>query len=216
MPLTLNSAFVTDKNQLATTNRTLICLEIEIPGVADHVKIVQDNEDLIWNGATWTGGIDFDITDVQESSTGEVPRIEVSIANVNRVMGAYIENYDAYIKANGYSPLVVHIFVVNTASIAADPNCDPEVEHIFEMKQPKDNAQRAVFVLGATNINARRFPQNRILKNHCRYKPFKGTLCGYAGTATVCDRTLKRCRALSNSNRYGGAPGVGKSGFTVN
>jgi hypothetical protein len=41
---------------------------------------------------------------------------------------------------------------------------------------------------------------------------FKGRRCGYAGSETVCDRTMDRCQALSNFQRYGGWPSVPQIG----
>jgi hypothetical protein len=38
----------------------------------------------------------------------------------------------------------------------------------------------------------------------CRWKKFKGTYCGYSGSATWCDRTYARCQALSNTDNFGG------------
>lgn len=42
----------------------------------------------------------------------------------------------------------------------------------------------------------------------CRWKKFKGEPCGYSGSATWCDRTYKRCAALSNTTNFGGFPEV--------
>lgn len=38
----------------------------------------------------------------------------------------------------------------------------------------------------------------------CRWKVFKGTECGYAGSETWCDRSYSRCEALSNADNFGG------------
>lgn len=47
----------------------------------------------------------------------------------------------------------------------------------------------------------------RTLSKHsasCRWKEFKGTECGYAGSETWCDRTYARCEVLSNTASFGG------------
>jgi phage-related protein len=93
-------------------------------------------------------------------------------------------------------------------------NPDAEVEHVYELIQPKTDSMWATFVLGASNPFRKRFPQGRILKNHCRYI-FKDAWCGYSGGETECDKTLARCRVLLNSTRYGGFPGVGRGGIKV-
>lgn len=38
----------------------------------------------------------------------------------------------------------------------------------------------------------------------CRWRVFKGTECEYAGTYTFCDRSYARCKALLNTNNFGG------------
>jgi len=158
----------------------------------------------------------FTINEISENSSGEVPLVTVQISNVTRVLDQYIELYYSYILTYGYSPISVSICVINTKVIAADSDAAPEVDHLFELKQPKADPEWATFILSASNPYNRRFPQNRILRNHCRYK-FKGTdgRCGYTGAATSCDHTLLSCRALGNSMRFGNAPGVGQSGFDI-
>ncbi len=53
MPLSLSSIAIEEKNKLATDSVFLICLEITIPGVAEPVRVVRNNEDLTWQGETW-------------------------------------------------------------------------------------------------------------------------------------------------------------------
>lgn len=38
----------------------------------------------------------------------------------------------------------------------------------------------------------------------CRWKKFKGTECGYSGSAAWCDRTYARCETLGNAANFGG------------
>lgn len=222
MPLPLSSTAITEKNKLNTDSVFLVCLRIVIPGIDDPVRLVNNSENITWQhpedtqAETWIAAPVFNISEISDGSSGEVPQVNIQISNVSRVMDQYIQYYDDYIKANGYSPITVSIAVINTKVIAADPNANPEVEHTFELKQPKCNAEWATFVLSASNPYQRRFPQNRILRNHCRYK-FKGAdgLCGYTGADTTCNHTLLGCRAKNNSRRFGNAPGVGLGGFDI-
>jgi hypothetical protein len=41
---------------------------------------------------------------------------------------------------------------------------------------------------------------------------FRGSRCGYAGSETICDRTMARCQALANFQRFGGWPSVPQVG----
>lgn len=210
MPLSLSSQAITDKNSLASDTVWLLALAITIPGVADPVRVVRNNENITWDGETWVA-FPFEIDEIGEESKGEVPQVEIRVSNVSRAMEAYLQAYDTYTKANGYTPITVTIYVLNSKNLASST---PEVEHLFELKHPKTNSVWATFVLGASNPFNQRYPQARILKNHCRFI-FKGTLCAYAGAETTCNKTLVRCRALSNSERFGGFPGVGVGGLRL-
>ncbi len=220
-PLPLSSLAIEEKNKLNTDSVFLVCLRIIIPGVEEIIRIVSNSENIIWQhpedsaAETWVA-FPFQINEISEGSSGEVPCVTIQVSNISRVMDQYLQFYDAYIKANGYSPSTVSICVVNTRVIATYPAAEPEVEHTFELQQPKCDAQWATFVLSAGNPYMRRFPQNRILRNHCRYK-FKGDdgRCGYTGAETTCDHTLIQCRARNNSIRFGNAPGVGLGGFDI-
>lgn len=207
MPLDLTPAVMADKNKLASTACNLIALEISIPGVNEPLRVVHNTESITWSGAEWAA-FPFELDEVTDLGTGEVPRVEVRVSNVSRVMEQYIHQYDAWVKNNGYQPITCRILVVNTADIASG---QPVVEHRFELKQPKTDANWCTFVLGASNPFELRYPRDMIRKNFCRFR-FKGARCGYKGAAARCDKTLTRCRQLGNSERFGGFPGVGASG----
>lgn len=209
MPRDLSAIAMMEKNKLASDGVWLIALEFDIPGLTDSVRLVRNTENITWRGVAWVA-FPFEIDDVTEQSKTEVPQVVIRIGNVNRAIEAYIHDYDDYCKSSGYEPLDVHIYVLNSNDLA---NNDPVAEHIFQLTQPKTTPTWATFTLGTTNPFARRYPQDRVLKNHCRFR-FRSALCGYTGSATSCDHTLARCRALGNSARFGGFPGASGSGLT--
>ena len=208
--LPLSSVAIQEKNKLATDSVWLLALEISIPGLGIPVRVVRNNEDVNWRGFTWQA-FPFELNEIGDDSKGVVPQVEVRVSNVSRAMESYIQNYDSYCKTNGFTPITVSIFVLNSKNLA---NATPEVEHLFELKQPKTNPTWVTFVLAASNPYNKRYPQDRILKNHCRFI-FKSVLCGYTGASTSCDKTLSTCRSLSNSARYGGFPGAGSGGLRL-
>jgi len=244
MPRTLSSFGIQEKNKLVSSTVWLLMLEIEIPG-GGTVRITSNNENVTWRGESWVA-FPFVLDEIGEDSKGEVPRVELRVSNISRGIEAYLQDYDVYLKTNGYAPVEVHIYVVNGQAIASSgavtdttadgavtstddsgaytdtlyeiTNPDAEVEHVYELIQPKTNSRWATFVLGASNPFNKRFPQARILKNHCRHI-FKDAWCKYAGATTTCDKTLTACRAMSggsNSANYGGFPGAGRGGVLVN
>ena len=211
MPRTQSSIVIEEKNKLASASAWLLALEITIPGLSAPVRVVQNDEDITWRGETWVA-MPFDLGDVADEKTGECPQVEVRVANVNRVVESYLHEWDAYCKTNGYETISFTLFLLNSADLA---NTDAAVEHSWRLDQPAADNEWVTFRLGGDDLTRVRFPRSRVLKNVCRYKTFKGSRCGYSGTATSCDRTLTTCRALDNSARFGGAPGVGGGGFKI-
>lgn len=207
---TLSSTAIEEKNKLIGNSVWLLALKITIPGLGTPIRLVRNNEAITWDGETWSA-FPFEIDEVGDVSSGEVPRVDIRVSNISRAMEVYIQAYDTYIKTNGFSPVLVNIYVLNSLNLTS---ATPEVEHLFELKQPKTNSKWATFTLGAANPFNKRFPIMRILKNHCRFI-FKGTLCGYAGVGATCDKTLTTCRSYSNSDRFGGFPGAGARGVRL-
>jgi phage-related protein len=215
MSLPLSSIAIQEKNKLSTDSIFLLCLKLTIPGVTDPVYLVANNADYVWDSITWLA-MDFQVDEISQSSSGENPQVALRVSNISRVMEAYIDAYDIYVKNNGYSPILCDFYLINTKAVTADPDCDPEVEYNFELLAPKTDPLWATFTLGAPNPWNQRFPRNRMMRNLCRYKRFKtDARCGYSGSETSCDRTLTQCRAYNNSEHFGGAPGAGQGGIRL-
>lgn len=209
----LSSIAIEEKNKLATDSIFLPCLSITIPGLTDPVRVVRDNQNLTWAGHTWIA-FPFEIDEIGDNSKGEIPQVNIMVCNISRAIEAYLQEYDTYCKTYGFAPITVDLYVINTKAVTANPNCAPEVEHSFILKQPKTDSKWATFTLGASNVYTMRVPPGRILKNTCRFK-FKDSRCGYTGSGATCTKTLTACRAYGNSVRYGGFPGTGTGGILI-
>jgi len=215
MPLSLSSVVIAEKNKLASDSVFMLAMEITVPGVTDPIRVVRNSENISWRSKIWIA-FPFEIAEIEDSK-GEVPRVEVRVSNVSRAMELYLQSYDLYCKVEGYAPIDVSIFVVNSLDLAND---DPAVQYDFELIQPKTNSRWAMFTLGATNPFERRFPPGRMSKSHCRYRfnypANTDKRCGWTGTGfTDCGKTLSDCRARSNSVRFGGVPGLGAGGISL-
>lgn len=211
MPLVLSSASIQEKNKIEGGGRYIILIDINVPGLSDHILISMDNSDTIWNGETYVS-FPFEIEEISDAASGEVPRIEVRVSNISRAMEAYIQSYDEYCKLNSYAPIEMVISVINSNNLS---ETEADYEYYYRLIQPKATPEWMTFTLGASNPFNMRTPRSRLLKNRCRYKEFKGERCGYSGVETTCSRTLVRCRELGNSSRFGGFPGVGRSPIFV-
>ena len=211
MPLTLSSIAIEEKNKLSTDSIWYLAMKVAIPGSTPiTVYVVKNTENITWAGQTWQA-FPFEIDPIAAGNKGEVPRVDVRISNVNRVLEGYVLAYDNYIKTSGFSPIVIDLYLLNSKNLAS---ATPEVWHQFELKQPKMSAQWATFTLGASNPYNKRYPQDRILKNHCRHR-FKDARCKYTGGVSVCDKTFSTCTDLSNTLNYGAFPGVGIGGLRL-
>ena len=216
MPLPLSSIAVAEKNLLATDSIWYLAIKITIPGVGTPVRVVRNNENITWDGETWVA-FPFELEEIGEESKGEVPEVVLRVSNVSRQMEAYLQDFDAYTKANGYSPIEFEIYVLNSKNLASST---PECVHYFELIQPKTDAMWATFRLGAANPFQKRFPKHRMMKNHGKvhynYPVGTSVLCGAPSSSyTTCDKTLTACRLRNNSNRYCGFPGIGAGGIRL-
>lgn len=214
MPLTISSIAIEEKNKLSAESVFLLCVLVTIPGLSDPIPLVANSENYNWDGKEWIAA-DFQIEEITDSSSGENVQVNVKISNISRVMERYIQEYDIYCKNNGYTPVTIDLYVINTKAVEADPNCDPEVEYTFDLVSPHADSEWVSFTFGSSNPWNKRFPRNRMLKNFCRYRYFKGERCGYTGSATTCDRSLTQCRSYGNSKNFGGTPGFGRGGIRV-
>lgn len=192
----LQLASILEKNKIASAEAFLIFLEIIIPGLAEHIRVVLNNEDVVWNSQTWVA-FPFELEEVTESKT-ELPSLNIKVSNVNRVMNSYVEH------ANGATGSMVILRVVNSANLASDT---PDVEETFSVQQITVDVNYATIKLGADAATTLRRPFWAYSCRNCRWK-FKSVQCGYSGAETVCNKTLSRCKALSNTNRWGGQVGI--------
>ena len=207
MPILLSPEIIAEKNKLHGGSPFLLLLDIAVPGISESLRLVMNTEDIQWRDLLWQA-IQFEIDEIQMGTDGEVPQVELRIANPNRIIEPYIDQYDSYIKKYGFSPITVRLIVVNSAHLE---NTSPVTEHIFELKTPQSNAQWVTFTLGASNPFDIRFPKDRLLKTHCRFR-FRDARCAYKGGDKTCTHTLSDCRKKKNSERFGGYVGIGKSG----
>ncbi len=206
----ISSVVKVEKNKLTTDSVFLILLEITIPSVAETIRVVNNNEDITWNSYTWQR-FPFSIDEISESSNAETSQFQIKVSNVNNIIGQYIRQYDVYVKQNGFSPIDVVLYVVNSKDL---DNPTPVYSYDLILSTQSINHLEVAFTVSARDLFRARTPQYKMYPNACRFK-FKSSLCGYTGSETSCDKTLVRCRELDNSMRYGGFPAVGNKGISI-
>lgn len=202
-----------EKNKLNTDSVFLVALKITIPGVPEPIHIVNNNEDIIWptsSGIVWQM-FPFDIDEMSETSKGETAQFSIKVGNTNNVIGDYVRQYDVWVKQNGFTPIEIILYVINTFDLA---NSTPAFEYELALNSTSITSNEVTFTVSARDLYRARMPMYRMFPNSCRFK-FKSALCGYTGSELSCDKTLGKCRSLNNSHRYGGFPSIGNQGVST-
>jgi len=203
MPLTISTQAIAEKNKLSSSDPWLILLEIARPG-EEPLRVVWNTENITWQGVEWIA-FPFRLGDVEETKAAEVPAVSLTVYDIKRYLIPTIDELDGGIGAE------VIVYIVHSAYLDNDT---PELEMAFEIIETHIGHDCSItFKLGAENLLHYRNPPDRYLQGHCRYKEFKGSLCGYTGSETECNRTFERCRELGNAKNFGGFPGVGPLGY---
>jgi len=209
--MALSLQTIQDKNALGTDAVFHVLLEITIPGT-DVIRITNNGDSVTWNSAIWQV-FSFDISELSEEGSGEVPQWVISLDNRTRVIEQYLSMYDQYLKVNGVTgnEIKCTLYIVNSKDLG---NTTPIKEISFELNQPSTTFETATFSMTADSPFNMIVPKRRFIKQFCYWK-FKGAECGYTGTAEICDKSLTQCKAYGNSSRYGGFPGVGVGGIRL-
>jgi len=209
-------AFI-EKNKLSTTHAWLVLLKITMPDTT-VLRVVNNTEDVTWpvtSGNVYTK-FPFDLDEIGDTSKGEVPSVGLKVSNAARILEPYLEAQEGMVDSVVIIRIVNSINVTTTSLGSGVNNPTAEIELTYNIIATNTNSMWVTFTLGSVNPWNKRFPRNRIWRNTCRFKEFKGALCKYAGVETTCDRTLDTCReTMANSINFGGAPGVGSKGLFV-
>lgn len=144
----------------------------------------------------------FRRAEIEETGKGQQPLLKIDLGNVDGSVQAYLE------ANSGLRSAEVRLMLVHSDHLDEAPVQDQTYSVMSSYCTPV----WATLELGAASPANRRFPRNRLLKSHCRFK-FKDSGCGYTGATTTCNKSLSACRALSNSARFGGFAGIGRGGI---
>lgn len=192
---------IQDLNKLGSDGVVLLCLKLEIAGQS-NIYLVNNNENITFKTNEYIA-FPFTIGDLT-SGKGEVPNFTINIDNTTRAINNLMIQYDLYLKQNGIEGNKVYatLYAVNTIDLTEEI-----IAHKFELTSWDITNKWASFKMGASNPFLNIYPPRKIFASFCGFK-FKDNRCGYSGVETICNKTLTRCRELSNSPRFGGFVGV--------
>lgn len=193
----LNADFTVKKNAQTNSLRRLYTV-FDYDGAGTNLYLAEDSQNIVFGGITY---IAFPITfdNVSENSNGEADQMQITVSNVSRQIEAYLQAYSFRDK----KVTITYVFADALADSAQ------KYEETLYIDSYTSDAKVVTFTLSTKlDITQKKLPLKTVLSTHCQWV-FKGGECKYAGVETTCDRTLQRCRQLSNTLNYGGFPGAG-------
>lgn len=163
------------------------------------------DEDFVFEGRTYTAyPIKHDR--VTGNSAGDLGQTQIAVANIHGLAAQYLRDHGGLCG----NRVVVRLLSAKTGT-------DPIELSNFESEIQSPTATNATVGLPVGQIPLRnlKFPLGRLVRNRCRYRWFRGELCGWttaqAGNPSFCDRTLDGpdgCAAHENTARFGGQPAL--------
>jgi len=192
------------KNSLEGEAPIMLYEITDIPNTTVTLYLTNYMEDVVFDGHTYTR-FPISVPNIKSNSSGEVDSISVEISNVDREMQAYAEAYDGFRAAK-----VTFIFVF--PELLDEPS--HAIRDTYYVQSSESSADRITFNL-STKLDVLKKTIGRLtLRDRCPWS-FKGENCGYTGSETFCDKTLKRCKELGNEENFGGFPGMPSQGRII-
>lgn len=170
---------VIEKNRMSTAAAWLILLEITLTDTPATVfRLVRNNENIIFEGNEYTA-FNFEIDPTEQSSEGRISTTVLRVSNITRLIESNLQTL------NGGAGSNVKVTVVNSELLSEDYS---DQEFNFSVLETSTSSKWVEFRLGAPSPLRQRFPLNRYLALHCRWR-FENIECSYA-RKTVAGVTL--------------------------
>lgn len=167
-------------------------------GLGTNLCLAEYKTDITFNSVLYTK---FPITRdaTTENVQGEIDAIKIRLANVSRLIQAYLELYDLRGKK-------VTIRQVWADKLADTTNVRTETFYIDRYTA----SDKVVEFECSSKFDVQDvdLPFGRYLRSICRWKAFKDANCKYSGGYTTCNRTMADCRIRQNIVNFGAFPSV--------
>lgn len=191
----LDADFITQKN--AEENKPIYLYAIYDYDGSSDLFLAEYDTDITFDGQVYTRfPIKHDF--ISENTKGQIDAVKLTLGNVSRLIQAYLESYDL----RGVKVDIIQVFSDTIA------DADAYLKHTYYIDSYTADEQSAEFTLTSRfDVLDLGLPARAYSRNYCGWK-FKSDECGYDGAETECDKTLSRCRVLSNEDRFGGFPSI--------
>jgi len=173
--------------------RPFYLLDMEIEST--HYRYTDCDVPIAYDGNTY-GPRPFTFDPITYSAGTIVNRARIKIDNLDSTFTAIFVGSTVQ-----GSNVDLDLIVVDANGSVLGPATVKIFEGIIDSWQ-LDETQVSIDITSILN----RWTQKTIMlhPSSCRWKKFKGTECGYTGSATWCDRSYARCKALGNTANFGG------------
>lgn len=206
MSRTLFSSLYAEKNSASPTGAWVWILGIYPHGTGkpDVFYFTSNNEpvDYPTGSANTYQPIPMEMRIDDENAEGELPKATLIVGNVANQWTAQVRQH------RGFPGGAVLIRLINTQYLS---DTTSELAHQFNILSSRVDYATDTIIFDLGNESLFRAPAPReVVTRACRFQ-YKGTRCGYSGSLTTCDHTLRGpngCEFHANAVRYGGAPGL--------
>lgn len=170
---------------------------------------------VVWQGQAYQP-FPFQVSGLQWSGKGVLPRPTVTVSNIDGTLGALIRQYDDLVGAPVVykRALVKHLDAVNFPG-GVNPTADPTAhfdDEYFEIEQKTAETKETIAFQLASAMDAQgiRLPRRVIQATVCGWTNADTAICPYVGS---CDRLLTTCKTnfgATNPLPFGGFPAANR------
>lgn len=204
----MTSTEIIEKNKLSSDSVWVKILDVTIPD-SGIIYLCDTNDNIVWNGNTYLP-FPFTLPEIQESSDGSVKEVQMTLSNVRRYIGTYIQDYDYYRKNGGTDNIIITLRIVNTADLS---NLTP-LSYTFKVLSFTLNGSDVSLTIGGDNLVQRQFPYYRLTRA-CNWTYKDGNTCQYVGTLPSCNKSIADCIVHNNSINFGGFLSLSPTGIKI-
>jgi lambda family phage minor tail protein L len=210
----LDNSLITAKNKLNDTDTWIALFEVSVSDT-EVFRLTNNETAITWNSQQFSP-FPIDFESFEETSSGDLPYLNVAVGNVDQMLTGYLENQ------NGLLDREVVIRIVHTGNLSSNIAA---IESKLIIRATSVNDSTVTFKLSHHPFFEVNFPHQRYMRHRCRHQ-FKSAECGWdqtksSTTSTTCDKTLdgpNGCVFHGNlydagetkvhPDRFGGFPGV--------
>ncbi len=207
----LSRAAQMDTPALASGDAWLLLLDFVWQG--QHLRLVRNPSPVQFdagdgNGLNTYEAYNFEL-EVDQTSNGKLPTIQLHASNVLGVLQSLIE------QNAGIADGECNIYVLNTGN----PAGEPDLALATTVQKVATSDKLVTFELSGPSPLRLNFPRYSYRATYCMWLVrYKGPQCLYNGTLPSCDGTYdgpNGCQVHGNTLNFGACPGIGTNGIAI-